>query len=111
MFTITKDHLNLLKEMYTGWNDMEYGAPSIDPKRPYGSSYNVEQNIAEILGWKMFEDADEEKHLSKEQYELAQKLHQETEQVLQICLCTQSFEEGTYERKEDYHEKSWKKIK
>ena len=36
--------------MFVDWNDCEYGAPTIDPKRPYGNS-DVEHEIIAILGW------------------------------------------------------------
>lgn len=37
-FTVKPDHLKLLKKMCVGWRDCEFGAPEIDPKRPYGNS-------------------------------------------------------------------------
>ena len=37
--------------MIVQWRDCEYGAPEINPKRPYGNS-SVELDICEILGWK-----------------------------------------------------------
>lgn len=48
-FTVTDDHLKLLRRASVGWSDCEFGAPEIDPKRPYGNS-NVLGDIAEILG-------------------------------------------------------------
>jgi hypothetical protein len=49
-FTVTEDHLKLLRHAWVdAWNEGEgYGAPSINPKKPYGSS-NVEVDIARIL--------------------------------------------------------------
>lgn len=44
----TLDHLTLLREAVWEWSDCEYGAPAIDPKRPFGSS-NVEDSLAELL--------------------------------------------------------------
>jgi hypothetical protein len=105
MFEMTKDHLTLLTKMYVGWQDCETGAPEIDPKRPYGNS-DVELDIAEILGWELFVNCDEEKQLSKKQFDMAQKLHKETKQALQICLLTQSFIVGVYEKK-SYSDRSW----
>lgn len=108
-FTITKDHLTLLKKMYVSWNDdMYFGAPAIDIKRPYGNK-DVHGDIAEMLGWKVTETIDGEV-LSKKQYELADKLHKETAKVLQICLCTQKFEIGKYVRQGDYEARSWRKA-
>ena len=37
-FTLTVDHITLLNNMWVDWSDVEYGAPEIDPKRPYGNS-------------------------------------------------------------------------
>lgn len=85
LIKITKDHLKLLKKAYWDHNEMEYGAPWINPKRPYGNS-DVEEDIAEILGWKLFEDRDGEVHLSKEQSDMAYKLHRELVLVIQQII-------------------------
>jgi len=50
-FEITREHLKLLKNMYVGWDDCEFGAPNIDPKRPYGNS-DVINDIANALSIK-----------------------------------------------------------
>jgi hypothetical protein len=44
----TRDHLALLSSAYWRMSEMEYGAPEIDGKRPYGNS-SVEEDLAEIL--------------------------------------------------------------
>jgi hypothetical protein len=44
----TADHLTLLKRSEWSWDDCEFGAPAMDPKRPYGNS-DVENDLAEIL--------------------------------------------------------------
>lgn len=41
-------HLVLLRRSFWDWNDYEFGAPSMDPKRPYGNS-DVENDLAELL--------------------------------------------------------------
>lgn len=102
-FTITENHLKLLKRMNVGWGDCEYGAPKIDPKRPYGNS-NVESDIAEIIG---VEVKCEECGRGGSDIDLAE-LHQETETALEICLQTLSFETGTYQREDSYSD--WKKV-
>ena len=107
-FTITSTHLALLQGMYVGWNDMMYyGAPEIDVKRPYGNE-DIHRDIAKMLKWKLVETIEGEV-LSKKQYEMAEKLHRETETALQICLCTLSFKAGKYERKDEYNSRSWRK--
>ena len=46
---MTEDHLKLLRRVYVAWDFGEgYGAPGINPKKPYGNS-SVERDIAEIL--------------------------------------------------------------
>jgi hypothetical protein len=49
LFVVTEDHLKLARRMVVGWCGDEYGAPEIDPKRPYGNS-NVVRDMREILG-------------------------------------------------------------
>ena len=38
-FTLTEDHIKLLRNLEVCWEDAEFGAPAIEPKRPYGNSY------------------------------------------------------------------------
>lgn len=103
-FTITRDHIKLLRNMYVGWDDCEFGAPAIDCKRPYGNSF-VEGDIAKILEWDILEDG-----LTDYQYEIASKLHSETQEVLQIILSDLSTDYvGTYERRNSYVNK-WVRI-
>jgi hypothetical protein len=49
-FTVTEDHLKLLRHAWVDcWYEGEgYGAPGINPKKPYGGSW-VERDIVEIL--------------------------------------------------------------
>jgi hypothetical protein len=48
-FTMTEDHLKLLRHAWVTWGEGEgYGAPGINPKKPYGNSY-VQRDIARIL--------------------------------------------------------------
>lgn len=37
-FEVKPYHLRLLQRCYTSWDDCEFGAPQIDPKRPFGNS-------------------------------------------------------------------------
>ncbi len=105
-FTITESHLQLLRHAYVGWDGCEFGAPAIDCKRPYGNS-DVYGDIAEILGWELFKDADGDEHLSKEQRDLADRLHSETKTVLQIALQVGEFKAGTYRKRDEYDARSW----
>jgi len=47
----------LLRSANLSWDDCEYGAPQIDPKRPYGNS-NVPDDIREKLGMEDLTDDD-----------------------------------------------------
>lgn len=90
-FRLTEEHIALLRAMCVGWQDCEYGAPEINPKRPYGNS-SVELDIAEILGW----EVDEDEGLTDEQRDRAAALHGETELALQVALQAGSFTPGEY---------------
>lgn len=94
-FELKEEHLKLLRNMCVRWEFCEFGAPVIDCKKPYGNS-DVYEDMAKILGIKGFENSDEEISFSKEQVDLMDKLHKETEVVLQIVLKTGKFEEGIY---------------
>lgn len=94
-FVLREQHLKLLSRMNVSWDDAEFGAPCIDPKRPYGNS-SVIKDMAEILGLEgetcphcgeLLEEQDEERLTN---------LHKEMETALQIVLSTQSFKPGTY---------------
>ena len=89
IFEVTEDHLKLLKHSHIMWRASEYGAPMIDPKRPYGNS-SVESDIAEILEWGKYDN------------ERAEKIHRELETVLQIVLVTQTFQPGLYNLRNEY---------
>ena len=66
--------------------------------------------MADILGESLFEDMHGQTHLSKEQGDRLEKLHSDMEIVLQIVLCTQSFEAGLYMQTEEYKARSWRKV-
>lgn len=82
-FELQEPHITLLQNAYVSWEDCEYGAPSIDCKRPYGNS-NVLEDMRALLGG--YTDD-----------ELAE-LHKETQTALQVILDTKSFQWGLYER-------------
>lgn len=103
-FELKEDHIKLLKRMCVGWQDCEWGAPEIDPKRPYGNS-NVYMDIAEIIGIKSPCNMCGE--FTEEQEELMDTLHQETETALQIIL-QHGPKPGKYEC--DYYGMEWEKC-
>ena len=87
-FTVTEDHLKLLRRFHVGWQNMETGAPEIDPKKPYGNG-GVEGDIHKILtggNGKLFD----------EDCQRYRAIHRETEKALQIVLSTGYFKPGKY---------------
>lgn len=48
-FLVTYDHIQLLLNSYVYWDDCEFGAPGIDPKKPFGNS-DVEKDYEDITG-------------------------------------------------------------
>lgn len=102
-FTVTEDHLKLLRRAYVGWDDCEFGAPAIDCKRPYGNS-DVTGDIAEILGI----PAGEDEELAPDVEDRLTRLHGETATVLQIALATGEFRAGRYAR--ERYSADWRLI-
>jgi hypothetical protein len=101
-FVVTEEHIKLLKAMCVAWQDCEYGAPEIDPKRPYGNS-SVECDIHEIL-------TDERNYeLTDEQRERYSRLHHETQIALEIMLQCGELRPGTYDdvRALPYAKREW----
>ena len=94
-FTVTDDHLALLRQARARWLGLEFGAPCIDPNRPYGNS-GVVEDIADIVDpggraaagdYEAYFGANSERFL---------RLHAETMLVLQIALSTGRFGPGRY---------------
>lgn len=81
-FKITEEHIKLVKKLYIEYEDFcEFGAPAVNPKRPYGNS-DVYGDIGEILGIEPNENGE----FTDEQYDYMLKLHKELETVLQIIV-------------------------
>ena len=106
-FTVTDEHLRLLRRAYVFWDDADFGAPSIDPKRPYGNS-DVYRDIAEILDMPETEWADEELNPSLDAQWRFVRLHVETAIALQIALATGEFRAGRYVREHTW-DINWKR--
>jgi hypothetical protein len=109
-FTVTEEHIRILKHAHVRWDPCEYGAPAIDPKRPYGNS-SVEEDIIEILGWDSGECCphcgEHILDIPEDLLERAYDIHHETETVLQIFLSTGEMKAGCY-RKVNY--KQWQLV-
>ena len=102
-FTLTKDHVTLIRNMYVGWGEYDHGAPTINQKRPYGNSGVWDDIAFRLLNWKdltKLSEADEDDFYKSSEYtdymERAEKIHEETDQALQIVLSSGSFEPGKY---------------
>ena len=104
-FTVTEDHLKLLRHLCDGglyWNPGEGfgGAPFFGPKKPYGNSY-VPGDVARIVG---APDSDWEPDewgniaLRPEAEDRYLRLHVETGIALKIALTTGEFRAGHYIR-------------
>jgi hypothetical protein len=93
-FTVRPEHLKLLRAAYVRWDgSIEYGAPAIDPKRPYGNS-DVPDDIRRVLGLPHLSDQD------------CAELHEQTTTALQIVLRTGTFQAGDYVA--DRYSREWK---
>jgi hypothetical protein len=106
-FTITDEHLKLSRRMYMSWWDCEFGAPCVNPKRPYGNSY-VEGDVIEILGLENPRKDDDWADLPDDLVDRINTLHREMQTVIQIWLCTGVIQTGTFVRSDKYDYRSWK---
>ncbi len=100
-FTVTDEHLRLLRRAHVTWDDAEFGAPEINPKRPYGNS-NVLADIADILDVPYSERNDEEMGPLPDAEWRFRRLHAETAIALQIALDTGEFRTGRYVRDDEW---------
>ena len=105
-FTVTEQHLALLRRTYVTWEYVEFGAPAIDGKRPYGNS-DVLGDIIDIIG-EAPEQVDLLEEWVEENQERLAKIHGEVGIVLQIVLATGLFEPGDYIKTEKYDATSWR---
>lgn len=96
-FTVTDEHLDLLRNAHVVWRTEGAGAPAVDAVRPYGSAA-VEADVARIIG----------KYASNRG--VLRAIHLQTGIALQIVLCTGRFEAGTYLRC-DEEGRVWTKVR
>jgi len=78
-FTVTPDHLILLRNLSIRWQDCEQGAPEVDPKRPYGNG-DYKGDVARLLGWDVDDNG-----LTRAQEDEAHALHHEMHFVVGIA--------------------------
>lgn len=93
-FRVNEKHIKLLKNMYVTWNCSCFGAPTVEPKKPYGNS-RVYEDMRKILDLGK-NNEDGELNLSDKEVEELSELHHEMEIVLQILLYNCSIEPGVY---------------
>lgn len=102
-FTVTEAHIKLLQKATVSWLNFEFGAPGIDPKRPYGNS-DVYPDIAKVLNI----PADENDEYTDKQQIYMEQIHSETKTALEIFLRTGTMVAGTYTKKGYYD--PWVKV-
>jgi hypothetical protein len=111
-FTVTEDHLKLLRHLCDGglyWDPGEGfgGAPYFGPKKPYGNS-NIERDVAEIVG---APDSDLQR-LNDDDDEIVDRylrLHVEAGIALKIVLATGEFRPGRYTRTDSWRNE-WRRA-
>lgn len=94
-FTLTEQHVKLLRAANVRWSDMEWGAPEIDGKRPYGNG-DLHDDIASIIGEAATCPNCDHNVLGEADRARLFALHRETEKALQVVLAAGSFEPGEY---------------
>lgn len=110
-FVVTEDHMKLLKRIWFRYDAYtEFGAPEVDPKRPYGNS-DVYYDIAEILGLEVGKDEWGDVEYTPEQIDYMAKTHQEMTTVLQILAANaaEGVSPGVYQKSTPYGI-DWKRV-
>lgn len=97
IFEIKDEHLTLLDNSFVSWNDLENGAPTIDPKYPYGE-YQMAKGMAELLNIPFINE--DYRELSQEDEEYMWQLHSEMKAVFEIAIHTRLFSKGFYKKEE-----------
>jgi len=98
-FTLTREHVDLLRAMNWRWDDTEFGAPAVDSKRPFGFSHSYYADMAAAVGWQYDPD-------DQEQEDELHRLYHETLTALMVGLAIGSFEPGEFERNGD----GWRRV-
>jgi hypothetical protein len=107
-FWVTEDHLKLLPHLWFGYDDYtEFGAPAVDPKRPYGNS-DVYGDIAEILGLEGKEDSWGDIQWTSAQKSSMLQIHKEMATILNILVRNGGIERGYYEA--SAYGQDWKRV-
>lgn len=109
-FVLTDAHIKLLRAANVGWWNCDFGAPCIDPKRPYGNSgtTSIIRDIIRTVGLPDDVLVDENGDHHPVITAAMERLHAETKTALQIVLAAGSFEPGTYQA--DDSRANWRKV-
>ncbi len=107
-FVLTDQHVALLRAANISWYEIEWGAPAIDGKRPYGNS-DINGDLARLLNVDAFIDHEGEERWTPEQFEEMRRLHRETETALQVILAAGQFTPGRYVTSDAYS-RDWRPV-
>jgi len=106
-FILREEHVKLLRAASVDTNLAEWGAPTIDPKRPFGNG-DITGDMARILG---MPDPSELGKTDRERFErLMLKLFRELGDALQVVLAAGSFAPGTYVQGLVDGRHSWRRV-
>ena len=97
-FLVTEDHLKLLPHLWFNYNEWtEFGAPEVDPKRPYGNS-DVYDDIAEHLGIEPGGEPDGwgDAEFTQDQRDYMLQVHKDMTTVLNIMVRNGGVERAEY---------------
>lgn len=107
-FTLTTDHVQLLRAANVGWHHSEWGAPCIDGKRPYGNG-DLYDDIASLTGMAVECDHCGHNVLGENDRAHLDALHKSMKTALQVVLSSGSFEPGEYVSPKYGH--NWRRAK
>jgi hypothetical protein len=106
-FTLTAEHVKLLRQANVSWHWTEWGAPCIDGKRPFGNG-DLVRDMAEILEVPTIAVAGDPKAILETDYARLHDLYPELCTALQIILSAGTFEPGEFEA--DYYRANWRRV-
>jgi hypothetical protein len=96
MFTLTPEHILLLRQMCVNWQDCETGAPEIDPKRPYGNREVTTDIHAILTGESVGYAGSARDALTETEERTYLALHRTMDTALEVVLRTGAFVPGVY---------------
>ena len=98
-FTLTTEHVRLLRALNWQWDDTEFGGPAVDPKRPFGNSTGIHEDIAQIIAPEFAElPPNEVESWLDETTGWLESAYRETQMALAVVLSAGQITPGVYER-------------